>query len=187
MNNKGITLIEITIATLILASVVVPISSLMGFGGKATTKDAKRIAAIQILDKTMRQILAQPFSEIANITKKTETKHNSNICDNKILLGTVYSEVNPGKSGNGFKFDVELRTIFKPVSFSYKPIEVWKEGFDEKKPKLKYFGNTETISLDKSVIELKLIVKWEENKNKVTNSISAKSYMADLSRKSIYE
>lgn len=188
MNNKGVTLIEITVATLILAGVMIPISSLMGFGSKATIKDAKRIAAIQILDKTMRQILAEPYEELAKITKSTEFLLDGPICDKRIALGTVYAEANPGKTGNGFEYNVELRTIYKPVTFKYKPVEVWQENFDDKRPKLSFFGKDETITLNNSVIELKLVVKWKEKlngKNEVESSVSAKSYRANFSRRTI--
>ena len=47
--KRGITLIEIVMAMLIMASVMIPVASIMGYGGRATVKDARRIAAIQLL------------------------------------------------------------------------------------------------------------------------------------------
>ena len=187
--KKGVTLVEIITATLILAGTMIPIANLMGYGAKATMKDARRIAAIQILDKTMRQLLAEDFKvfkENSLTNADTPTTWDVPICDGRIKLGEVYSNPTPTNPQNGFKYNVTLTTKFVPVTFSYKPIKVHDEGFNEAKPMPSNFEDTnDSISSDKDIVELTLTVSYEEhNKSKTPIALPANSYRANFLRSS---
>ncbi|HOY65723.1 MAG TPA: prepilin-type N-terminal cleavage/methylation domain-containing protein, partial [Candidatus Ozemobacteraceae bacterium] len=61
---RGVTLIEIMLALFILASAMIPIASLMGYGGKATLKDNRHIVGIQVLQQTATLLLQAPYRDI---------------------------------------------------------------------------------------------------------------------------
>lgn len=109
--NRGVTLLEIMMALLIMSSAMIPIASLMGYGGRATSKDARRIVAIQTLEKTLRQLLVEPYDEIPT-GKALKKKFNN------VELGTI---VTPA----GYQYEVELDSSYvSPVNFSYQPVKV---------------------------------------------------------------
>ncbi len=138
--ESGVTLLEIMMSLLIMTSVMIPVASLMGYGGRATSKDARRIAALQILEKTLRQLLNEPFDQItigAAIKKSF----------NKVELGTI---IGP----SGFSYEVQLASRFvSPVNFSYQNVKVNLPAFDPEKPKSTDFANPESLSLTNCVIE----------------------------------
>jgi len=168
--NNGVTLLEIMIALLIMTSAMIPIASLMGYGGRATSKDARRIVAIQTLDRTLRQLLNEPFTEIpvGNGIKKTF---------NKVELGTI-------KTQAGYEYDVELSSRYiSPVTFSYQSVKVNLPSFKPDKPLASDFAPTETLSLTDCIIELVVKVSWKEQQTR-TVDVSAMTYRANYHRRS---
>ncbi len=167
--TDGVTLLEIMIALLIMTSAMIPVASLMGYGGRATSKDARRIVAIQTLDKTLRQLLNEPFAEIpvgAGI-KKTF---------NKVELGAI-------KTQAGYGYDVELSSRYiSPVTFSYQSVKVNLPSFKPDAPLASDFAPTETISLTNCIIELIVKVSWKEQQN-LTVDVSAMTYRANYHRR----
>ncbi|MDD2624087.1 MAG: hypothetical protein PHQ02_04635 [Candidatus Riflebacteria bacterium] len=169
-NREGITLPEIIVATLILCLAMIPIAGLMGYGGKATLKDARRITAIQMLDKTMRSLLSEPFNEIPrgnNIVKSF----------NNISLGDV-------KASNGVTYSVKLTSQYMTTSFDYKPVNVHTATFNEASPKPADFASVESLTLTDSILRLSLTISWTEEKSKVVQ-VSALTYRANFSRRTL--
>lgn len=168
--SKGVTLLEIMIALLIMTSAMIPIASLMGYGGRATSKDARRIVAIQTLDKTLRQLLNEPFTEIpvGSGIKKTF---------NKVELGTV-------KTQAGYEYDVEMSSRYiSPVNFSYQNVKVNLPSFKPEAPLASDFAPVEILSLTNCVLELIVKVSWKEQQN-LTVDVSAMTYRANYHRRS---
>ncbi len=167
--NRGVTLLEIMMALLIMASAMIPIASLMGYGGRATSKDARRIVAMQTLEKTLRQLLVEPYDEIPT-GKALKKKFNN------VELGTI---VTPA----GYQYEVELDSSYvSPVSFSYKPVKVNLPAFKADNPKDTDFAPAETLSLTDCVLELQVKVTWKEQQN-LDVAVSAMTYRANFQRR----
>jgi len=149
---------------------MIPIAGLMGYGGKATLKDARRITAIQMLDKTMRSLLSEPFNEIPignNIVKSF----------NNITLGDV-------SVPNGVVYSVKLTSQHINTAFDYKTVNVHTEKFNDTNPLSTDFGSDETLTLNDSVLKLSLTVSWTEEKSKEVQ-VSAITFRANFSRRTI--
>jgi len=168
--TAGVTLLEIMIALLIMASVMIPISSIMGYGGAATSKDARRIAAMQILDKTMRQILQEPYG-IIPMGNGLQTSFGG------VALGNVVSS-------NGTVYTVILNCEFEsPAVFAYQGVKVNSPAFKTDDPESGDFLAAENLSLSDCVKSFQVIVRWTEQQT-IPVEISAVSYRADFTRRS---
>lgn len=166
---KGTSLLEIVIALLIMTSAMIPIASLMGYGGRATSKDARRIVAIQTLEKTVRQLLQEPFTEIP-LGKSVKASFNG------VDLGKIVSPA-------GYEFEVELSSQYvSPVDFSFQNVKVNLPAFKPENPLPGDFSDPETISLANCVLELIVKVSWSEQKTLPVN-ISALTYRANFHRR----
>ncbi len=168
-SDRGVTLLEIMMALLIMASAMIPIASLMGYGGRATSKDARRIVAIQTLEKTLRQLLVEPFDQIP-VGKAIKKKFNN------VELGTV---VTPA----GYQYEVELDSDYvSPLNFSYQAVKVNLPSFKADNPKATDFAPAETLSLTDCVLELQVKVTWKEQQA-LDVFVSAMTYRANFHRR----
>lgn len=167
---SGLTLLEIMFAMLILAGAMIPVASLMGYGGRATGKDARRIAGIHILQKTVQQLLKEPFEDIP-LGNNLETSFN------EVSLGNVVSE-----QGNTYKVILSSQYV-NPATFNYRGINVNRSGFDEGNPLATDFLAAKNLVLNDVVIKLELKVEWLEQKD-LPVSVSAVTYRADFERRS---
>lgn len=167
--SSGVTLLEIMMALLIMTTAMIPIASLMGYGGRATSKDARRIVAIQTLEKTLRQLLNEPFAEIP-VGNALKTSFN------KVELGTIVASA-------GYQYDVELSSRYvSPVNFSYQNVKVNLPSFKPDDPKATDFAPPEALSLTNCILELTVKVSWKEQQT-VTVDVAAMTYRADFHRR----
>ncbi|GAB4278169.1 MAG: hypothetical protein Kow0029_21350 [Candidatus Rifleibacteriota bacterium] len=167
--RKAVTLIEIMLALLIMAGAMIPIASLMGYGGKATSKDARRIAAIQILDKTLRQILQEPFADIP-------VGKNIQVPFKNVRLGAVKSE-------QGQNYTVILNSSFvNPTNFAYCGVNVNRPSFKGDNPVAADFLAAETLTLSDVVLRVEVTVQWVEQGN-LPVSVSAVTFRANFKRR----
>lgn len=167
--GAGVTLIEIVIALLIMTSAMIPIASLMGYGGRATSKDARRIVAIQTLEKTLKQLLQEPFTQIP-VGDAVKTSFNG------VDLGKI-------KTPSGYEYDVELKSKYvSPVSFSYQNVKVNLPSFKPDDPAAGDFDDAEALSLSDCVLELTVKVSWKEQQT-LPVEVSAMTYRANFQRR----
>ncbi len=167
--TSGVTLLEIMMALLIMTTAMIPIASLMGYGGRATSKDARRIVAIQTLEKTLKQLLNEPFAEIP-IGDALKTTFN------KVELGKIVTSA-------GYQYDVELKSRYvSPVNFSYQNVKVNLPSFKPDNPQATDFAPAETLSLTNCILELTVKVSWKEQQT-LTVDVSAMTYRADFHRR----
>lgn len=165
----GVTLIEIIIALLIMTSVMIPVASIMGYGGSATMKDARRIAAIQLLDKTMRMLLQEEFGQIP-------VGNNIVVPFNSVVLGNVTAE-------NGTAYTVVLDSEFvSPADFAFQSVNVNSPTFKTDEPVAADFLPAETLSLNNCVMRIRITVRWLEQQN-LPVEVSAISFRADFTRR----
>jgi hypothetical protein len=168
--NNGTTLLEILIALFIMATAMIPIASIMGYGGRATSKDARRIVAIQLLDKTLRQLLQQSFDDIP-VAKNVQTGFNG------IRLGDVVAE-------NGETYNLRLNSEFvNPARFAYQGVDVNRPKFNGSNPVAADFTAQENLVLNDVILRLELLVQWNEQKD-LPVSVSAVTFRADFNRRS---
>lgn len=162
--SAGVTLTEIMFAMLILVSAMIPVSSLMGYGGRATSKDARRIVAIQNLEKTMRQIMQAPYDDIPiakNILKD-------------------FSGVNLGEitAPSGHKYSISMTSKLEELRFNYLCVDVNNSDFTKKINK-DFFTASETVTLASSAKEITIKVSWTENTS-IPVEVSAVTYRANF-------
>lgn len=168
-SRAGVTLLEIMIALLIMSSVMIPISSIMGYGGAATSKDARRIAAIQTLDKTMRQILQEQY-ELIPVAADNQTSFSG------VTLGNIVSDT-------GASYTVILDCQFvSPVVFAYQDVKVNSPSFKTDDPEAGDFLAAEDLTLNNCVKFVRVTVRWMEQQN-IPVEVSAVSYRADFTRR----
>ena len=168
-SRKGTTLLEIMIALFILATAMIPIASIMGYGGRATTKDARRIIAIQQLDKTLRRLLREPFPQIP-LGANVQTGFN------EVALGKITVE-------QGYSYNVSLKSEYvNPTVFTYQGVNVNRPTFKEDQPVAADFLAAENLTLNNVVLRLTVTVSWTEQGN-LPVSVSAMTFRANLERR----
>ncbi|MBP7632724.1 hypothetical protein KBA41_01040 [Candidatus Ozemobacteraceae bacterium] len=64
--RRGISLIEIMLATLIMAFAMFPIAGMMGYGIKGNQKDFRGIQAIQLAEAKLNKIMVLDFAQLPN-------------------------------------------------------------------------------------------------------------------------
>lgn len=167
--KRGTTLLEIMIALFIMAAAMIPIASIMGYGGRATSKDSRRIVAIQLLDKTLRQLLQEPFDQIP-------VGANVQASFNGVRLGNVVSD-------QGESYAVTLNSQYEnPVNFSYCGLDVNRPTFQGDNPIADDFLPVEVLALNDVVLRLEVTVQWNEQTN-LPVSVSAITYRANFQRR----
>jgi len=179
--RAGITLPELLIAFSILAMTLLPISGLIGFGHKGTSKDFRMVQAIELLIERMNQMNAVPFKQLNTLITTGTTVRLTNT----IFPGTNL-EVQLGPiDKNGINFNVSATLIKFPVTFTYRPInfsdlsynvdrpETWR--FDAERSDV-YDGNTYPYKVLKVLVQ----VDWTEPIVNVGRSINALSFVVDL-------
>lgn len=169
--NMGTTLLEILIALFILATAMIPIASIMGYGGRATTKDSRRIVAIQLLDKTLRKLLQEPFTQIP-VGTGIQTGFNG------ISLGDVKTE-----QGNSYKIFLDSEFV-NPTVFAYQGVDVNRPAFKADSPVSADFLAAENLTLNDVVLRLTVRVEWLEQGN-LPVSVSALTFRADFERRTM--
>ncbi|OGK06147.1 MAG: hypothetical protein A2W80_15425 [Candidatus Riflebacteria bacterium GWC2_50_8] len=167
--KRGITLIEIVMAMLIMASVMIPVASIMGYGGRATVKDARRIAAIQLLEKTMRVLLQEDFAAIP-------TGNSLQASFGNVVLGNITSDA-------GTVYTVSLDSEFiSPAKFAFNGVNVNSPTFKTDEPAAEDFMTSETLSLNNCVKQVRITVRWMEQQTTPVE-IAVISYRADFTRR----
>jgi hypothetical protein len=168
--KTGTSLLEIIIALFIMAAAMIPIAHLIGFGGSATQKDNRQIHAIQVLERTMRLLLQQPFQDIpigANLTAYATPP---------VQLGTV-----PGPHGATYQVFLTCENV-SPIDFRFHPVNVNRPGFSEGAPLATDFQAMQTLRLNDCVKKLSVRIDWIEQGNR-TISFQAVSFRANLDRR----
>lgn len=67
-SQRGISLIEIMLATLIMAFAMFPVAGMMGYGIKGNQKDFRAIQAIQLAEAKLNKIMVLDFAQLPNGT-----------------------------------------------------------------------------------------------------------------------
>ena len=162
--RSGMTLLEILLATVIMALAMIPVSGLMGYGARATTRDHQEIECIQLLEKNGNLLLKRDYRQIP--------------VGNNQLLETV-----SGRWGRSFRVFLNCQEI-ATTTFSYNSIQVNLAGFDENNPRVADFNSTpETISLPNCVKQLNIRVDVFDSGNVLIKSIQAVTFSADMNRR----
>ncbi|HEY9069887.1 MAG TPA: hypothetical protein VIV61_06485 [Candidatus Ozemobacteraceae bacterium] len=167
--GRGVTLIEIMLALFIMASAMLPIASLMGYGGRATLKDNRHIVGIQLLQQTATLLLQAPYRDIPTGTDLAV------YATPPIALGNVTGP-------NGAVYRVLLTSELVPVSFSYYSVNVQNAGFSEAAPRPTDFVGPNTLNLANCLKRLTIRVSWQEQ-GTVRPEITCVTYRADLNRR----
>ena len=152
-SRSGITLIEIMIATVILATALIPIASIMGYGAKSTQKDFTTIEAIQLLEKTGNSLIQQPFASIPTGSLTSYPAPPTGFPP--VVLGTITGRFNT-------TFSVSVDSSFFPITLAVRPVKVFTAGFNEAAPRDSDFDTAMTESFSNQVKKLVIAVAWTE-------------------------
>lgn len=110
--KSGTSLLEIIMATVVLAVAMIPIAAMIGFGHRGTSKDFRNLTAIHLLEGTMRQVLAAEYDRIPIGTLASPV----DLGTFTLPLGTIAS--------SAANYDLSLVVTGESVSFAYQPIRV---------------------------------------------------------------
>lgn len=149
----GITLIEIMIATIILATALIPVCSIMGYGAKTTQKDFVTIEAIQLLEKTGNALVQQPFQFIPTGTLTSYPAPPAGFPP--VVLGTVTGRFNTA-------FAVSVDSSLLPISLAVRPVKVFTAGFNESAPRNSDFDPAMAENFPDQVKKLVINIAWTE-------------------------
>jgi len=159
--KSGITLLEIMFAVIILATAMIPIASMIGFGFRGTMKDYRNIVALQLLESTLNQVQSAAYDTIPEGTHTTTLSLVATDTNARIPLGTIAS--------GGYTFNVSLNVTGENVTFSYQSVQYNLAGFDEDNPATWQFSGVQTVSYNQAsglfarrVRRVVAIVDWTE-------------------------
>lgn len=173
VQRHGTTLLEIMFALVILATAMIPIASVMGYGAKTTVKDFRTIEAIQFLQKTANMLLQEPYR---NLPLNQATYASAYALNPGIPLGTAIK-------GRETTYAIEFTCVeVSPIEFSAYLINVSGATFDEGNPQATDFSGPVTQSFDHCVKRLQVRVMWVEP-NGTPRQIDAITFRADLNRR----
>ncbi|MBF0542967.1 MAG: hypothetical protein HQM08_00970 [Candidatus Riflebacteria bacterium] len=104
-------LLEILIATIIMAFSMIPIAGIMGKGHEGTEKDFRRTEAIHIAETAMNEALKLPYNQvpIGSLTSDWVAASGT------VRLGTVKGT---------YSYQVSLNVTNEAISFSYCPVDL---------------------------------------------------------------
>lgn len=177
VKRAGVTLLEILLATCVLALTMIPIAGLIGVGFRSSSKDFRTVIALQLLESTLNQVLTADYEKIptGSDIKKTIDLGSGN----SIILGTIASQ--------GISFSMTLNVEEINTSFDYKPVLVENSGFIATSPSTWSFGGATSLVFDNSsnlqrrrVKKVEAVTSWLEQPQALTKTIKMISYLAQL-------
>lgn len=182
-SERGVTLVELMLAMLILAGVTLSVSGLMSYGHRTTAKDFRQVIAVQMLTDRMNQLLIVPYASLsAALTGSPQTFTNTTVAG--VNLANASPQQTPQTT---FTFTLVLTRI--PVRFGVRPIDVsvTSPDFVKDQPATWRFGNySETNGiLDGAagpfkVIKVHLQISWDEPVRAVKRTYELVSFNVDL-------
>ncbi|MBP5469117.1 MAG: prepilin-type N-terminal cleavage/methylation domain-containing protein [Candidatus Riflebacteria bacterium] len=169
--RKGVTLVEILIAFLILTLAAFGAAGLIGHGHKTTRHDFRRDEAIQLLVERMNQLSSLPFSKLSS---KLDTA-NSVIINVGYYEGFQFGNIKIGN--NTYEVKAELKR--ENITFSnLLDLDFSKPGYIATAPYTWYFMDRSSISFsgeDSSIIKIHVQVtpiKGDVTKEKTFEAVT---------------
>ena len=182
-SRRGVTLVELMLALLILAGVTLSVSSLMSYGHRSTQKDFRQVIALQMLTDRMNQLLNVSYASLsASIT--------GSAISNAVVAGVDLLTVTPSQAQQTpYTFTLNLTRV--PVTFGVQPIDVTvtSPDFVPSDPRTWRFGayTEATGALDGTaadkpfkVIKVHLRISWTEPIQRVARMYELVSFNVDL-------
>ncbi|MFZ2961268.1 MAG: hypothetical protein WA705_30705 [Candidatus Ozemobacteraceae bacterium] len=174
---RGVSLLEILVASMVMAMALIPIASIMGVGIKSTVKDFRMIEAIHHLEKTTNMLLQEPYKLIPIGTDVVAYSANTSI-----PLGPV--------AGKDATYTVSFTcTEDSSVRFSAWEVNVQSAGFPTNFSVASPLGATHfalaktDFSFSNCLKRLVVNVRWVEPGSKAKRVVSAYTFRADLNRR----
>ena len=179
------TLVELMLAMVILATVTLSVSSLMSYGHRTTQKDFRQVIALQMLTDRMNQLLIVPYASLSASLTTT-----SQVFSNTTVAGVDLSTVTPAQAQQtAFTFALTLTRI--PVIFGVQPIDVavTPPDFMKDQPSTWRFGayseangtlNGSSVNQPYKVIKMHLRISWKEPIQKIDRMYELVSFNVDL-------
>ncbi|MBU1105613.1 MAG: hypothetical protein KKB51_03010 [Candidatus Riflebacteria bacterium] len=173
--RSGTSLLEIIMATVVLAVAMIPIAAMIGFGHRGTSKDFRNLTAIQLLEGTMRQVLVAEYDRvpIGNLTAPVDLGTFT------LPLGTIASS-----SAN---YDLSLNVTGESVTFSYNPIRIDLNTFIATAAATWQFDASTDLKFDNSSIVKAFRVKrvvgqitWNEPERNQQRSIKMMTFLTRM-------
>jgi len=176
LNTKRATsLLEVIMATVLLAVAMIPIAAVIGFGHRGTSKDFRNLTAIQLLEGVMYQTLAAGYNNIPFGNLNTPV----DIGTFTLPLGTIASTT--------ANYDISLSVTGKSVTFSYRPVKIGQPTFIASDASTWVFDNTHDLVFDNSSVANAFRVKkvvgtitWNEPENNLQRSIQMTTFLSRM-------
>lgn len=173
--NQGITLLEIMFAVIILATAMIPIASMIGFGFKGTMKDYRNIVALQLLESTLNQVMAANYDVIPEGTLTTPVILDGSDANARIPLGAIAT--------GGYTFNVSLNVTPQTVTFTYQSIRFDAPGFIASNPATWQFTGDQTVTYNQAsglfarrVRRVEGIINWTEPNASMPRTVRAVTF-----------
>ena len=177
--REGMSLLEILFATIILATALIPIASMIGFGFKGTMKDYRNLTALQLLESTMNQVLAADYDRIPPGSQTSTLALDATDACAILPLGLVASA--------GYAFTVSLGVTDVNMTFSYQPLNYEAVGYIASNPATWQFDPVQTISLNQAsglyarrVRRVVGVVEWNEPNAGILRSVRAVTFKVKM-------
>ncbi|OQA07115.1 MAG: hypothetical protein BWY66_01527 [bacterium ADurb.Bin374] len=178
--KQGVTLLEILIATMILAFAMIPIAGVLGYGHAGTRKDFRRVEAIHLAETAMNEALKLPYAQLVTGAHVSSLVAGSGT----VALGTVTTSQNNS-------YDLSLQVTDEPISFEYQPVDLNDAAYASSTPTTWQFqapvdtGAVFDGTNARRPIMLKrlnMVVRWSEQGGVATPEIQLLSMKANLER-----
>jgi len=178
--EKGVTLLEILVATMILAFAMIPIAGVLGYGHTGTKKDFRRVEAIHLAETAMNEALKLPYAQLQTGAHTAPLVAGSGT----VVLGTVTTPQNNS-------YDLSLQVTDEAISFEYQPVDLNDAAYASSTPTTWQFqapvdtGAVFDGTSARCPIMLKrlnMAVRWSEQGGVATPEIQLLSMKANLER-----
>ena len=178
IKNYGTSLVEVILATGIMAFAMIPIAGMMGYGIKGNQKDFRAVQAIQLAEARLNQVMAIDFQMIPD---------GNDITDDISSGSQVVVPLGPETIGQA-GYEVHLESSLVDSSFDFYWVDLNPSlpnpPYVATDPATWVFIRDPTAKTlagsDRRLRRLKITVAWKEPTNQ-DRKIELLSYKADLS------
>ncbi|MFZ2957313.1 MAG: hypothetical protein WA705_10525 [Candidatus Ozemobacteraceae bacterium] len=166
--SKGISLLEIMLATCILAFSMIPVAGMIGFGFRETQRDDRQVKAIQLCQATLNQAMGTDYSQLTLGTAVTSISSGAAVL---VRLGAMNVE--------GATYTVRLIVADKSLSFKMQTVDVNQPGYSPATPSTWVFSAAPNISIPSNgAYQITAEVSWTEHG--VPQTVALSSFKANL-------
>lgn len=166
--NAALSLIEVILAMVILASAFIPIIGVMGTAAKATDKDNRTIKAMDLCQDKLNKALQFPFddTDLANtLNPRGSVRKFGEFTEVILTSGQIKLRLGPGENIDGVIYDSMLVSTDATGTFHVPMYDAFAKGVASTTPSSWNWADKE-VDFERVFSKYAVTVKWKDQANR---------------------